>query len=813
MTAKISELPAEKLRRVCDPREFTFKSIAELPELSEIIGQERATRAIEFGIDIRSHGYNIYALGPAGAGKTTTIMTFLERKTRARPVPHDWAYVNNFEDTYRPRTLILPPGGGEAFRNEVDELLKSLEDEIPRAFESEEYQEHKARLTQQLEERRRAELQRLEASVIERGFALLQTPMGLVIAPVVASQVLTGEQYEQLSSEKKHVLEQDQTALQGKLERTLRQVRELEKEGKTQLRGLDQETIAFTIGHYFDTLQSQYVEYPAIVAYLKEVRHDIIQNVEWFKTSARVAEENSAGKDIARATSRLRQGFPFDRYRINVIVDNSGLEGAPVILETNPTYRNLVGRVEHRSEFGALVTDFSMIKGGALHRANGGYLVLDARAILRDALAWEALKRVLRHGEVRIEEMGQQLSPVATVGLEPEPVPLDVKVVLIGDPQTYYLLYAMDDQFQKLFKVWADFATEMAWSQENVEKYTRFIRARCEAEDLRDFDLEAVAKVVEYGSRLVEDQQKLTTRFAHIADIVREASYWASRNGNNLVTAADVENAIEEKIYRSNRVEEKIRELIEEGTILVSTRGEVVGQVNGLFVLSLGDYSFGKPSRITAKTYLGRAGVINIERKAKLSGNIHDKGVLILSGYLGGKYAQEVPLSLTASLCFEQSYEGVEGDSASSTELYAVLSSLSGLPIKQGIAVTGSVNQQGEIQPVAGVTKKIEGFFDVCQAQGLTGEQGVIIPERNVKNLMLREDVVEAVKRGEFHIYPVVTIDEGIAILTGEEAGERGEDGMYPEGTVNYKVDQRLRELAMKLKAFTREAPQQAKVE
>ncbi len=492
-------------------------------------------------------------------------------------------------------------------------------------------------------------------------------------------------------------------------------------------------------------------------------------------------------------------------------MDNSRTTGAPVVVETNPTYLNLIGRIEHKAEFGALLTDFTMIRAGALHRANGGYLVIDSRAVLTNPLSWQALKTALRNQEIKIEEVTRQLSLIATMGLDPEPIPLDVKVVLIGDPFTYYLLYLLDEQFQKLFKVKADFATEMDWTPENMQQYALFIHARCMEDGLGDFDLQAVAKVVEYGSRLVEHQEKLTTRFAHIADIVSEASYWARHNGNPLVQTEDVQKAIEERVYRSNQIEQRIRELIEEGTIMVDVEGETLGQVNGLSILTLGDYSFGRPSRITSKTYMGRAGVINIEREAKLSGNIHDKGVMILSGYLGGKYAQDNPLSLSASICFEQSYEGVEGDSASSTELYALLSSLSGLPIKQGIAVTGSVNQQGEVQPVGGVTRKIEGFFDTCKVKGLTGEQGVIVPEKNIKNLMLREDVVEAVREGRFHVYPVRTIDEGIAILTGREAGGRLPDGSYPEDTINYLVDKRLRELAESMRRFAAPRAPEAK--
>ncbi len=817
MGIEVRELPAEKLRRVCDLSEMDFSSTAELSELTEIIGQERATRAVEFGIDIPCYGYNMYALGPAGAGKTTTIQTFLERKASTRPTPDDWCCVNNLQDEYRPQAIHLPPGKGREFQQDMDELLENVSEEIPRVFESQDYEEHRNRIVRELRERRAAEFERLEEYNRERGFALLQTPRGLLIAPVVEGQVLTPEQYEQLTPEQRQALDEHRPILQERLDKTLRDVRELEREGRGRLRNLDKEIASFTIGHFFAALQERYAEFEEVLGFLKAVEEDIIARVDLFKGLAASQPEGQA--DITRMLApRRTERSPFDRYRMNVIVDNFNLRGAPVVVETNPTYMNLLGRIEHRAEFGTLVTDFSMIRAGSLHRANGGYLVVDARSILRTPLAWDALKRALRHRQIRIEEMSRQLSMIATVGMEPEPIPLDVKVVLIGDPMSYYLLYSLDEEFQKLFKVRADFATEMDWTPENVHRYARFIRARCREDAIPDFDPSAVAKVVEYGARLVENQKKLSTRFAHIADVAREAAYWGRKDDKDLVTAKDVQRAIEEKVYRSNQLEERIREFIEEGTIMVDTEGEALGQVNGLSIVSLGDYAFGHPSRITARTFMGQDGVINIEREAKLSGAIHDKGVLILSGYLGSKYAQDKPLSLSASLCFEQSYSGVEGDSASSTELYALLSSLSGLSLKQGIAVTGSVNQEGEIQAVGGVIKKIEGFYDVCKVKGLTGEQGVILPHQNVHNLMLREDVVEAVREGEFHIWPVTTVDEGISILTGVAAGERQPDGKYPAGTVNYLVNKRLTELAEGLRRFARqeeekEAPEEEESE
>ncbi|MBC7222990.1 MAG: AAA family ATPase [Anaerolineae bacterium] len=803
MTVSPRELSAEALRRACVVEEMGFASTAELPELTEIIGQERATRAIEFGIDIPCYGYNIYAMGPPGAGKTTTIMTFLQRKARTQPVPSDWAYVNNFENPDHPNAIRMPPGTASKFSRAVDEMLETLQTELPRAFESSNYDEHRRRLTQEIQAQQAAKLQELEEWVSQRGFALLRGPAGLIVAPVQDGEVVSPEQYAQLPPERRAQWEKMRPEVQERLEQTMRQVRELEKEARNRLRNLDQEIAAFTLRHHMEALLAEFGEMEEVAAFLQAVEKDLVRNVHLFKRPAPGAGE---GEPEGPLPSRLLgQGSPYDRYRVNVLVDNGRLEGAPVVLETNPTYQNLVGRIEHRAQFGTLVTDFSMIRPGALHRANGGYLVLDARAVLSNPLAWDALKRALRNQEIRIEEVSQQMALISTVSLTPEPIPLDVKVVLIGDPTTYYLLYSLDPQFEKLFKVRADFSTEMDWTRENVEKVARFIRARCEEENLLHFDLGAVARVVEYSARLVENQRKLSTRFARVADIVREASYWAKRNGRDLVTAADVDQAVGEWVYRSNRLEEMLRERIAEGTILVDTHGEVVGQVNGLSVIQLGDYEFGRPNRITARTYLGSKGLVNIEREVKMSGRIHDKGVLILVGYLGGKYAQQVPLQFSASICFEQAYEGVEGDSASSTELYALLSSLSGLPIKQGIAVTGSVNQRGQIQPIGGVNQKIEGFYEVCKIQGLDGTQGVIIPKQNVHNLMLREEVVQAVAEGKFHIWPVETVDQGIEILTGVPAGELQEDGTYPEGTVNFLVVQGLRRLAETLQKFGKE--------
>jgi predicted ATP-dependent protease len=798
------ELTADQLRRACVPADLLFQSTDELELLNEIIGQDRATRAIEFGLDIPYYGYNIYALGPAGAGKTTTIAKYLERKAAARPVPNDWGYVNNFARPDEPLALRLPPGGGRELRDRFDALLDELEQQLSKAFDSEKYEQHRKEMVQELEQRRQQVLESMEAFARERGFAIVQMPMGLLFAPLIDGKAATREQFEQLPVEQQKALEAKEPELRTEMERSLRELKTLSDEAANRLQNLDRDIAAATVGPGFDELQADYAAWDEVVEYLQAVREHISQNVEQYKAGADTQEQRPD-------PATLLLGPPeslFEHYRINVVVEHSSDTGAPVVVETNPTYYNLIGRIEQEAQFGTLVTNYSLIKGGSLLRANGGYLVVDARALLRQPLAYEALKRSLRHQQVKIEELGAQFSMIATTSLSLEPIPLDVKVILIGDPYTYYLLYAYDDEFQKLFKVRADFASQMDWTAENMVKVARFIRTRCAEEDLPPFDPSGVAKVIEYSGRLVEDQRKLTTRFAHVADIVREAAYWAQAAaapglaGPLFVTGPDVQRAIDERRYRSSLVEERVREAIVNDTVMIDVAGATVGQVNGLAVLALGDTMFGKPSRITAKTFLGQSGVINIEREAKLSGKVHDKGMLIISGYLGGKYAQDKPLSLTATITFEQSYDGVDGDSASSTEVYALLSALARLPIQQGIAVTGSVNQHGEIQAIGGATAKIEGFFDVCREKGLTGQQGVIIPAANVATLMLREDVVDTVAAGQFHIYPVTTIDEGIAILTGLPAGQRGPDGRFSPDTVNRQVDDALRDLAVRFRNF-----------
>ena len=797
---QVTELTPDQLRRVCDPAMFAFQSTSDLPVLEDIVGQERALRAIAFGIDIRTPGYHMYALGPNGTGKTTTVRKFLEQEAVNRPVPDDWLYFNNFTDPDRPRALRLPPGVGCKLRDDMDKLVEELRRDVPRSFESQEYQKQQEELGSEFEKRRDAIFAEAEQEAQARGLALLPTPQGLMIAPIVNGKVLSPEQLQHISEDKRKEVEDAQNAIQGKLRDTMRQMQQLQREARERGNEADRNMVAFAVGHWLDELRERYAEYPPVVKLLDEIREDILKNVQTFKQIRQLEQMQNEQAPLAAMLGR--EAPSFDQYKVNLIVNNCDTKGAPVILARNPNYNNVIGRIEHTGQFGMLVTNFNMIKGGLLHKANGGYLMIDVYDLLTKPLAWEGLKRALKNKTVEIETMAEAYGAFATHTLTPEPIPLDIKVILVGDPYIYYLMYALDPDFQQLFRVKADFTSRMERTAESAEQYARFISTVVKEENLRHFDPTGVAKVVEHGSRMVEDQRKLATKFGDVVNLIRESSYWAGKNNHELVTGGDVTQAIKEKIYRSNLIEDLLQEMIVDGTIMIDTENAVPGQINGLAVLSLGDYAFGKPSRITARTYVGDAGVINIEREVKMGGKIHNKGAMILSGYLGGKYATNVPLALSATLTFEQVYEEIEGDSASSTELYALISSLADIPIRQDFAVTGSVNQYGQIQAIGGVNEKVEGYFDVCKARGLTGSQGVLIPHTNAKHLMLREDVVDAVRQGQFHVYPIATIDEGISLLTGREAGERRIDGSYPDGTINGAVQRRLSDLAQKVKAF-----------
>jgi lon-related putative ATP-dependent protease len=790
-------LPPDALRRLCRPEDLPFESTAELEAMEEIVAQDRAVQAITFGVGIRSAGFNLFALGPPGTGKATAIRRFLSQEAAKLPRPPDWCYVNNFADPHQPRAIRLPSGRARIFRDGCERLIEDFKTGIPKAFETEAYEQQKNAIVQAAEKEQGKELEGLKERVEARGFGLAKTPSGLVAVPILRGKPLDPETLKTLDEPARLEFQARHEAVGSDVATTLRRIREIEKESKARLEGLDREVASSVVGHLIDEIKEKYGDTPDILAHFDTMREDVIEHADVFRRAA----SGQAGPMEVLALAQLGRD-PFDRYRVNVLVDHADGDGAPVVVEAHPTCGNLLGRIEHRAHMGALFTDFLMVKAGALHRANGGFLVIEALELLKQYFSWDPLKRTLKNKRIKIEEPGEQFRMASTVTLEPEPIPLEVKVVLVGSPWLYYLLYTYDPEFAELFKVKVDFAGHVDRTPENVVAFARILATACREEGLRPFDRGGVAKLVEHSSRMVEDQERLSTTFGEMLDVAREASFWAERSGHDRVTIGDVTAAIRARIFRSNRIEELLQDLILEGTLLIDTQGAVVGQVNGIAVIPLGDYMFGKPSRITARTFLGRGGIVDIEREAKMGGRIHSKGVLILSGYLGGRYAVQAPLSMSASLAFEQIYEEVEGDSASSAELYAILSSLSGLPIKQGLAVTGSVNQRGEVQAIGGVNAKIEGFFDVCKARGFTGEQGVLIPASNVRNLMLREDVIEAIREGKFRIYAVQTIDEGIALLTGTLAGEPQPDGSYPEGTVNFLVQKRLRELAEQARSF-----------
>ncbi len=797
--ADTKTLAPDELTNRCDPGIFPFRTTDEIHELEEVIGQTRALRAIDFGLGMENHGYNIYVLGETGTGRTSTLKSILEKKARNEPVPDDWCYVYNFSDADRPRALNLPPGRGCGLKQDMDELVEALKRDIPRVFESKDYEKHRDEIIEEQQEKTKGIFLKLEQLAKERGLVLKKTAAGLVVVPGKDGKPMSQEEYDALPRETRHAMEQEMKLLQDKLSDAIREARNIEKETKEKINALDREAVQYVVNPLVGELLDKYREFKGVVEYLEDAREDILNNIDDFRPKEEIA--------LPLPGLKLPRPEPgFERYKVNVFVNNSSTEGAPVVFESNPTYYNLFGRIEYRVQYGVATTDFTMIKAGSIQRANGGYLVVNALDVLRNIFVYDAIKRMIKDGEVRIEDVWEQYRLVSTTTLKPEPIPVDIKVILIGEPFIYYLLYNRDSEYRKLFKVKADFDNVMPRNEENIHRYAQFVAKNCRSQNLLPFDAAGVARVVEYGSRFAGDKNKLTARFYAIQNLIVEASYWAKVEKSPTVGAEHVDKAYREMVYRNSKIEEKLREYIKEDTLMVTTTGTVVGQVNGIAVIDLGDYAFGKPSRITAKTYMGDSGVVNIEREVKMSGRIHNKALLILSSFLGERFAQDFPITLSASVCFEQLYEEIEGDSATCTEVYALLSSISGVPLKQGIAVTGSMNQRGEVQPVGGVNEKIEGFFDVCREKGLTGEQGVIIPRRNVKNLMLKKEVIDAVREGKFHIYPIDMVDEGLEILTSMPAGEKDENGIYPEGTVNRLVQDRLRKLARGYKEFGRAA-------
>jgi lon-related putative ATP-dependent protease len=783
------KLKPEDLYKCCELDAFRFNTTDDVGKFEGTIGQERALRSLDFGLGLISKGFNIYVLGESGTGKMRTIRTLLNERASKEKIPNDWCYVYNFKDPDNPMSISLEPGKGVVFQKDMDALIKALRVEIPKAFESKEYEKQRSKVVEEFQQKQKTLFTSLEEDAMAKGFAIRKAVTGLLIVPIKKSgEPLTEEEFAALDEKTRKKVEDMGRMLQEKLDDVVRAVREAEKLVKEMLTRLEREIALAAVGHFIEELKEKYREYEKIVAYLEAVKEDILSHLDDFKT----VEEQAPPLPFMRMP---KPETSFVRYTVNVIVNNAECKGAPVVFESNPTYLNLFGRIEYKVQYGMALTDFSMIRAGSLHRANGGYIVINALDLLRNIFSYDALKRSIKNKEIKIEDVWEQYRLMSTTALKPQPVPLDVKVILVGNPYIYYLLYNLDEEYKELFKIKADFDSTMPRTPETIEKYAFFVASCQKEENLLPFDRGGVAKIVEYGSRLAEHQDKLSTKFSYIADLIREAHYWAKNAGSDLVKSEHVTKAIDEKIFRVNRIEERIREMILEDTLIVETAGEKVGQVNGLAVLDLGDYSFGKPSRITARTYTGKAGVVNIERETKMSGKIHEKAIMIISSYLGSKYAMKKPISLSASITFEQLYDMVEGDSATCAELYALLSSISGVPLKQNIAITGSMDQNGDVQPIGGVNEKIEGFFDLCRIRGLDGH-GVIIPKRNVKHLMLRQDVVDAVKEGKFFIYPIEKMEEGLEILTGMPAGELMEDGTYPEGTVNYLVMKRLEEIS-----------------
>ncbi len=782
----ISSLTPEQLIKRCDPTQFNFATTADLPASTHIIGQPRGTRAIEFGIGMQSEGYNIFALGAQGTGRTTAIKHFLETQTKQETVPADWVYVHNFKRPHQPHALAFAPGTAVAFYDDMRRLIHTLKRELANAFDSDAYLHTIESIEQDYEQAQSELLLNIHRKALENEFMLLETASGLTLSPTQDGHPLSAEVIQQLPTAKQAAIEKQRITLSSELDIALHQMKKLDVQAQQQMKSTDHAVAIAATSHHIEQLNANYAANPEVLTYLDAMIQDLLEQID------------NLPSPLSATTT-----FDFSKYAVNLFVDNRQTRGAPVIVETNPTIQELFGSLEYELRDGVLDTNLSLAKCGCLHRANGGYLIIHALDMLKKPQVWEALKRALTDRKIYIQAaLSSENGPLLTKSLKPEPIPLDIKLILLGSPDVYYALFDKDDAFNTLFKVRADFDDTMPRTPANEQAYAQFIATRCHAETLNHFDPTGVARIVEFGSRLAEDRTKLSTHFGKIADLLREASYWSTHNGRSTVTDGDVDQALAERSYRANLAEQELQEGILNGELFVTTSGTAIGQVNGLSIYESGDYEFGQPSRITARTFMGDSGVIHIERETQMSGPIHDKGVLTLYGYLGGMYAQNQPLALSASITFEQTYGEVDGDSASSAELYALLSCLTRLPIKQSIAVTGSVNQHGNVQSIGGVNEKIEGFFKICRARGLTGDQGVIIPAVNVDDLMLHADVVTAVANNQFQIWAVQDIDEGLELLTGLPAGVRDEDGEFPPNTVHHAAQERLYHLAIDLKTF-----------
>jgi lon-related putative ATP-dependent protease len=777
-------VPLERLKGKCDPNIFQCETTLKLPVSRELIGQERAMEALKYGLSVTRKGYNIFVSGLTGTGRNSYSHLVAKEFANKKEIPRDWCYIYNFKEPKSPKAISMRNGQGKLFKKDIERIVKDIELDIPKTLISKDYENNRNLIYTAHQNKAQEILNELNGLAKDYNFVFKQTEKGILSIPLKDDKPMTDEELGELSEEEIENLIELSNELSQKAFDYIEMVKEVEKNLKEEIKELRENNVLKVLSIHIDPIMEKYKDNNSICEYLNDMKYDIVKNYEMF-----IKEDDKKPFEKLLLIGDKKEDF-MKRYEVNLFIDNRGKSGGPVIREMNPTYYNLFGKIEYANELGGLKTDHTKIRPGSLHEANGGYIIIQAKDILKSSQAWEGLKRAITAEEIRVENI-TELNIISET-LHPEPIPLDVKVIIIGDYLIYQLLYYYDEDFKKLFKIRADFDIEMDRNEENIKKIGSFVAYQCNEEGLKPFDKEALAAIIERSSRIAEHQGKLTARFNELVEILYESDGWANKRNKNIITKADVEMAIFKKNYRNNSYEEKIMELIEKGTMLIDTEGEKIGEINGLSVIDSGQYLFGRPSKITVNTYVGKDGIINIEREVEQSGNIYDKGILILNGYLGEKYAKNIPLSLTASITFEQSYSEIDGDSASSTELYALLSSLADKPIKQSIAVTGSVNQKGIIQPIGGVNEKIEGFYKVCKLKGLTGKEGVIIPYKNIENLMLEDEVIDAVRNGKFKIYGVKTIDEGIEILTGIKPGELNEQGEFEKGTINYLVQKKL---------------------
>ncbi len=790
------ELDYQDLKDICNPNIFKFDTTADIKEYNTIYGQDRGIKALEFGVQVEVKGYNIFVEGPTGVGKTMYTKNYLETISKKKKAPSDWCYIYNFDDPNEPIAISLPAGQGKVFQKAMDSFIKDIKLDIKNTFANDDFEKEKQLIRQEFEEKRTSLLEKLNNKAGKHGFQVKAAQNGIYMMPVINGKALAEEEFDKLDDAIKKEFEDKSNIVQQQIFEAINEIKSIEKAAEQKIEEWQSNVALLTINLHINNIKANYKRNKKINKFLENVKKDILKNISCF-----IADEQTDNKQAHTPRNEHKQ--PWNNYRVNLFVDNSKLEGAPVIMDSNYSYHNIFGKLEYENQYGALKTDYTMLKPGLLHKANGGYIIFQAKDLIANPACYESLKKALSVKQVNIENTVDQRSSMVLISLKPEAIPLNVKVILVGDANTYYTLLSLDEDFAKLFKVKVEFEEDAPKTDDNVQKLAQFVGNYCKNAEILDLDKEAMAKIVEFASRLADDREKISTKFNEISQIVAEASTWAKMDKKKLISKYYIQKALDQRVERMKKYDSRYLEMIRENTLLISTDGFEVGQINGLTVMTIGEYSFGKPSKITANTYMGKSGITNIEREVELSGSSHSKGILILTGYLGQTFAQDFPLSLTASICFEQLYSGVDGDSASSTEAYAILSSLSEIPINQSIAVTGSVNQKGEIQPIGGVNEKIEGFYQICKMRGFNKKHGVIIPVQNIRNLHLSDEIIEAVKKGDFHIYAVNTLDEGIEILTGVPAGKRNKDGKFPAGSINYLVYEKLKKYAQNGQKFT----------